>query len=441
MSSVWEEFRNGGWMNWIILFFGLAGFAVVMVSVVLAASKSRAALPIGVAAAALGAWIAGLGLIGTFMGRRMVDEAVSGGSISPSQVERIRRVGYEEARSCAKFGVGFAMFPILAGAIAIAAGLSRRRSDAEPEANPWVTPGAPGAPESLQPIQSFYSPSGVPAPAANEAKPSAVLPAVVLGVAAVPIIASFAIIKAPLPGRDVDTNDPSWAVEEAADQVRAGELERGCENLEEALDLTDLTSIGMSSPKTAEVPGDIGAKCVDYLFKQALAAPDDERREKLGELTRSQLPKTEEQTRRINEAIASLEQPEPDALPTGDPAPAASASASARRTKPPKVAMGATNVSGRLPPEIIQRIVRQNFARFRLCYENGLARNPDLKGRVTVKFVIGRDGSVSVASGFDSDMPDSAVVSCVTRAFRSLSFPQPEGGIVTVVYPLNFSPG
>jgi len=111
------------------------------------------------------------------------------------------------------------------------------------------------------------------------------------------------------------------------------------------------------------------------------------------------------------------------------------------RTRPPQVRMGATTVSGRLPPEVIQRIVRQNYGRFRLCYENGLRNNPNLQGRVSVRFVIGRDGSVSNVGNAGSDLPDPAVVSCVTRAYYGLSFPQPEGGIVTVVYPIMFSPG
>jgi hypothetical protein len=111
------------------------------------------------------------------------------------------------------------------------------------------------------------------------------------------------------------------------------------------------------------------------------------------------------------------------------------------RAKPPSVRMGATTVSGRLPPEVIQRIVRQNFGRFRLCYENGLRNNPNLQGRVGVRFVIGRDGAVSNVGNGGSDMPDGAVVSCVVRAFYGLSFPQPEGGIVTVTYPIMFAPG
>jgi hypothetical protein len=110
-------------------------------------------------------------------------------------------------------------------------------------------------------------------------------------------------------------------------------------------------------------------------------------------------------------------------------------------TKAPKVRMGQTTVSGRLPPEVIQRIVRQNYGRFRLCYEQGLSRNPNLEGRVQVRFVIGRDGSVSNVSNGGSDIPDSAVVQCVIRNYYGLSFPQPEGGIVTVVYPIMFSPG
>lgn len=110
-------------------------------------------------------------------------------------------------------------------------------------------------------------------------------------------------------------------------------------------------------------------------------------------------------------------------------------------TRSPKVRMGATTVSGRLPPEVIQRIVRQNFGRFRMCYEQGLGRNPNLEGRVSVRFVIGRDGSVSNVANGGSDLPDSGVVSCVVSAFYGLSFPQPEGGIVTVVYPIMLAPG
>lgn len=111
-----------------------------------------------------------------------------------------------------------------------------------------------------------------------------------------------------------------------------------------------------------------------------------------------------------------------------------------RRFRGPSVRMGATSVSGRLPPEVVQRIVRQNFGRFRLCYENGLRLNPNLMGRVAVRFVIGRDGAVSNIGNGGSDLPDSGVVRCVMKQFNGLEFPRPEGGIVTVVFPIMFTP-
>jgi Ca-activated chloride channel family protein len=109
--------------------------------------------------------------------------------------------------------------------------------------------------------------------------------------------------------------------------------------------------------------------------------------------------------------------------------------------KPPQVRMGATQVNGRLPPEVIQRIVRQNFGRFRLCYENGLRNNPNLQGRVSVRFEIDANGAVGQVGNAGSDLPDAGVVGCVSRAFHGLSFPPPEGGKVSVVYPVLFSPG
>lgn len=102
---------------------------------------------------------------------------------------------------------------------------------------------------------------------------------------------------------------------------------------------------------------------------------------------------------------------------------------------------GTTNVSGHLPAEVIQRIVRQNFGRFRMCYESALRGNPSLQGRVAVRFVIGRDGAVSSVSNGGSDIPDAGVVSCVVRSFYSLSFPAPDNGIVSVTYPIMFTPG
>jgi tetratricopeptide (TPR) repeat protein len=113
----------------------------------------------------------------------------------------------------------------------------------------------------------------------------------------------------------------------------------------------------------------------------------------------------------------------------------------AHSTQAARVRLGALNVSGKLPSEVIQRIVRQSMGRFRLCYEQGLSRNPNLAGRVSTRLEISDDGEVTTVTNHGSDLPDSDVVACVINAHRGLSFPSPEAGKVSVSVPIMFSPG
>lgn len=105
----------------------------------------------------------------------------------------------------------------------------------------------------------------------------------------------------------------------------------------------------------------------------------------------------------------------------------------------PSLRQGPVTVTGRLPPEVVQRIVRQNFGRFRLCYETALRSDASMGGRVTVKFAIDRRGMVVGPADGGSDVPDKTMVACVVKAFANLAFPQPEG-TVEVSYPIIFSP-
>jgi hypothetical protein len=111
------------------------------------------------------------------------------------------------------------------------------------------------------------------------------------------------------------------------------------------------------------------------------------------------------------------------------------------RTKPPQVRMGATMVTGRLPPEIVQRIVRQNFGRFRLCYENELRLHPSFEGRVVLGFVITTGGDAKGARVRESESKSEPFHACLVDAISALSFPAQDSGPVTVTYPIQFSPG
>jgi hypothetical protein len=95
----------------------------------------------------------------------------------------------------------------------------------------------------------------------------------------------------------------------------------------------------------------------------------------------------------------------------------------------------------RLEPRLVQAGVRALFGRMRLCYENGLRNCPNLNARVSVRFVIDRNGRAVKVRDEGSDLPDQTVVQCVVKAIDGVAFPKPQGGEVTVVYPIIFSPG
>ncbi|MCC7538947.1 MAG: TonB family protein [Deltaproteobacteria bacterium] len=95
---------------------------------------------------------------------------------------------------------------------------------------------------------------------------------------------------------------------------------------------------------------------------------------------------------------------------------------------------------GSLPRDVIQRVIRRNIASVRRCYEQLLLERPDAAGRVTVRFVIGNAGAVQSATVSQSTLGHAETERCVEGAVRRMTFPAPEGGVVTVVYPFVFSP-
>ncbi|RAL22927.1 hypothetical protein DL240_08525 [Lujinxingia litoralis] len=111
-----------------------------------------------------------------------------------------------------------------------------------------------------------------------------------------------------------------------------------------------------------------------------------------------------------------------------------------REVRQPKIVPGRPAVQGSLDREIIQRVVRQHRREMQHCYEQELQRNPNLAGRVTVRWVISPTGSVTVASIAETSLNNSGVEQCMTQRIRRWVFPEPKGGgIVNVNYPFNFS--
>ena len=95
-----------------------------------------------------------------------------------------------------------------------------------------------------------------------------------------------------------------------------------------------------------------------------------------------------------------------------------------------------------IEPAMIRSIVRGNFGALRRCYEAELAKDPTLAGRIVTRLQIGVDGKVKSVSDAGSDPAMAQAAACVWKEFAAMEFPaRASGELVTVTYPIMFSPG
>ena len=108
----------------------------------------------------------------------------------------------------------------------------------------------------------------------------------------------------------------------------------------------------------------------------------------------------------------------------------------------PRVRSDEPRTKGPLGKEVIRKVVRANLNDVRRCYNQGLVRDPELAGRVTVQFTISPTGKVPVTVLAESTISDRDVANCIVNAVKRWEFPKPEGGEnVVVTYPFVLQPG
>jgi len=103
---------------------------------------------------------------------------------------------------------------------------------------------------------------------------------------------------------------------------------------------------------------------------------------------------------------------------------------------------------GRMDPKYIQEVVRGEFMPMaKKCYEELLTRKKDAKGRFEMSFTIVADEKQGAiledveADHGDSGVADEKMTTCMRESMNTLAFrPPAHGGVVTVVYPILFSP-
>ncbi|WAS98740.1 VIT domain-containing protein [Nannocystis punicea] len=112
-----------------------------------------------------------------------------------------------------------------------------------------------------------------------------------------------------------------------------------------------------------------------------------------------------------------------------------------RGTRVPTVRQAKAEVLGSLDREVIRRVVRAHVAEVRACYEQGLARDPNLKGRVTLDIRIETNGEVGSATVFEDTLAEKSVGACIAAAARRWKFPADAPNVATVRYPFVLEPG
>ncbi len=99
-------------------------------------------------------------------------------------------------------------------------------------------------------------------------------------------------------------------------------------------------------------------------------------------------------------------------------------------------------VMGAIDTDAIAREIAKHRDEIKYCYEKEInAENPDLAGRVGIRFVIGASGIVTTAGVSSTTLNNVNAERCIVDVIKRIQFPQVRGGgIAEVTYPFLFKP-
>ncbi len=111
------------------------------------------------------------------------------------------------------------------------------------------------------------------------------------------------------------------------------------------------------------------------------------------------------------------------------------------RKDEPMIELGTPQINGDLTVDKIVAAFLVKKDAMRKCYDEGLAKNAELSGRVMLKMSITPSGKVGRASTeAGTTLPDPAVVKCVIGVVRDLVFAETKSIMVSLLLPLEFVP-
>ncbi|WP_223643848.1 AgmX/PglI C-terminal domain-containing protein [Corallococcus sp. EGB] len=97
--------------------------------------------------------------------------------------------------------------------------------------------------------------------------------------------------------------------------------------------------------------------------------------------------------------------------------------------------------SSEVNSKALARFIQGRKVTIQRCYENGLKRDPSLKGKVMVRFNLTPEGRASDVEVEESTLRSEEVISCIKTTIRGWTFPFKPSSEVSVSYPFIFSPG
>ncbi|MCB9734514.1 MAG: AgmX/PglI C-terminal domain-containing protein [Deltaproteobacteria bacterium] len=91
--------------------------------------------------------------------------------------------------------------------------------------------------------------------------------------------------------------------------------------------------------------------------------------------------------------------------------------------------------TGQIDKSAVARVFSRRKGAIKYCYEKALKGNPNLRGKVTIRFTIGSAGRITDISASGNTTGNSEIASCIIDKVRGWRFDPPSGGSVTFSYP------
>jgi hypothetical protein len=95
--------------------------------------------------------------------------------------------------------------------------------------------------------------------------------------------------------------------------------------------------------------------------------------------------------------------------------------------------------SGKVNKNDVNMVIKGEMSRFKTCYQREYVKNPQLSGKVTLRFMINKEGKVEGAEIKDSTLNNVLVERCMLKQIYGISFAKPGNEPVIISYPFVFS--